>query len=94
MSVCPAQKSMSIARVNLWQRRSGDPLVAGSQIRGMPMVSATSVLPQAKIFPLGRRLMCSGTMSQSTTGPHFRSLRRSEAVTARQAMTSPTLYQR
>ena len=59
-----------VVHVNLGEsgRRSR---CAGSQIRGIPMVSATSVLPQAKIFPFGIRLMCSGTMSQSTTGPHL-----------------------
>src|SRR3954469_4767045 len=43
---------------------------AGSHTCGLPIESAGSRLPQAKIFPEGSRLMCSGTISQLTTGPH------------------------
>ena len=35
------------------------------------MVSAASVLPQARIFPFGNRFMWSGTTSHATTGPHW-----------------------
>ena len=68
MSVCPAQKSMSSTWISV--ALPGEEL-EGSQIRGIPIVSATSVLPQAKIFPVGSSVMWSGTMSQETTGPHL-----------------------
>src|SRR5689334_13807307 len=47
---------------------------AGSQIRGIPMLSAAEKgswfrLPQAKILPFGNNVICSGTMSHCTTGP-------------------------
>ncbi len=37
----------------------------------VPIAPPSSYLPQAMTLPVGSRLMCSGTMSQLTTGPHF-----------------------
>ena len=68
MRVWPAQNSISLTSI---MGAAGRTALGGSQTRGMPMVSATSRLPQAKIFPLGNRVICSGTMSQLTTGPHL-----------------------
>src|SRR6185436_7455343 len=68
MSAKPAQKSIVSTSIIRAALGGSD---AGSQIRGIPIVSGrTSVLPQAMIFPFGIRLMCNGTMSQGTTGPH------------------------
>src|SRR5690349_16838245 len=52
---------------------SGSP-AAGSQILGLPMLSAAeygwrSRLPQAKILPLGNNVIWRGTMSHWTIGP-------------------------
>ena len=49
--------------------------LAGSQSRGIvamePIAPPSSNLPQPITLPVGNRLMCSGTMSQLTTVPHF-----------------------
>src|SRR3954462_9246918 len=66
--VRPAQKSMSLTPLTSGAVVGGP--AAGSHTCGRPIVSAGSRLPQAKIFPEGSRLICSGTISQLTTGPH------------------------
>ena len=40
-------------------------------MRGMPIVSTISCLPQARIFPVGIKVIWRGTMSQLTIGPIF-----------------------
>ena len=42
----------------------------GSHNRGIPIDPSSSNLPQARIFPVDNRLMCSGTMSHATGAPH------------------------
>jgi hypothetical protein len=69
MKAWPAQNS--IVSTTISRAPVGGPL-AGSQSRGIPItVPPGSYLPHARILPVGSRCMCSGTMSQSTTGPHL-----------------------
>ena len=69
MKACPEQNS--IVSTGISMALVGGPL-AGSQSRGIPItVPPGSNLPHASSLPLGRRCMCSGTMSQFTSGPHL-----------------------
>ncbi len=69
MSACPEQNSMVSAGTSM--AVVGGP-AAGSQRRGLAIFAVpASYLPQAMIFPVGRRLMCRGTMSQLTGASHW-----------------------
>ena len=72
ISVWPEQKSIVSACTSI--ALVGGP-AAGSHRRGrvaiVPITPPSSYLPHPRAFPLGNRWMCSGTMSQATTGPHF-----------------------
>src|SRR4051794_25693475 len=74
----------------------GAPTV-GSQSRGLAiMVVPDSYLPQARILPVGSRLMCSGTMLQGTGASHLpvdASVGRELSVTVEErALTLPVEY--